>query len=612
MIQNLKSGIAAAVMIAAMALPAQAQTNVLWLPTGVDDYNQPNNWDNGTAFIAVPDAGFNERSVINNGGTAFLSATPVTPTGGVILGLGAADVGILEIRSGGNLTSHVGTLPGPNPPDGSVVVGAAGRGTLRVLSGGTLTGTALSSGGNEASSIVLGDSLAAAANVNISGTINLSRTTRMKRNAAVTAGTLNLQSQSNYIAEISNLGLATPNVTGNVSLGGRLAVEFSGVMPSAASTFNLFEAGLVTGAFDSIQVSPNTSLNLGQKWVVESVPAGAGRQFAQLKIDEFLVLNVNRGTGEQSITNPGTLAKSLDAYSILSSDGSLLPASWNSLDDQNVLGGDWGEANPTASRLSELKAGGSSTFTGGASRSLGIANTFNPVSFGTDSSDDITFEYTRSDGKLVDGIVNYIGDPNSLLLTVDPTTGEARIKNTSPFTVAIDSYTIRSTSGSLLTSGWSSLDDQNALGGDWGEANPTENRLTELKAAGSTTLTPGTAFGLGNLFNATGLQDLQFEFLFGGEQVPRTGIVTYSAPSSLPGDFDGDGDVDGRDFLVWQRGGSPNQLSASDLADWQATYGAGSFTADLSAANVPEPTALLLVVCGFALCGVSRLSCVWH
>ncbi len=44
----------------------------------------------------------------------------------------------------------------------------------------------------------------------------------------------------------------------------------------------------------------------------------------------------------------------------------------------------------------------------------------------------------------------------------------------------------------------------------------------------------------------------------------------------LPGDFDGDGDVDGRDFLAWQRGGSPNPLSASDLADWQANYGMGS------------------------------------
>jgi hypothetical protein len=41
----------------------------------------------------------------------------------------------------------------------------------------------------------------------------------------------------------------------------------------------------------------------------------------------------------------------------------------------------------------------------------------------------------------------------------------------------------------------------------------------------------------------------------------------------LLGDFDHDGDVDGRDFLVWQRGGSPTPFSASDLANWQSNYG---------------------------------------
>jgi hypothetical protein len=40
------------------------------------------------------------------------------------------------------------------------------------------------------------------------------------------------------------------------------------------------------------------------------------------------------------------------------------------------------------------------------------------------------------------------------------------------------------------------------------------------------------------------------------------------------GNFDADGDVDGRDFLVWQRGGSPGGVgSATDLAAWQSNYG---------------------------------------
>ncbi|MEO2049045.1 MAG: hypothetical protein ABGX16_21005 [Pirellulales bacterium] len=39
-----------------------------------------------------------------------------------------------------------------------------------------------------------------------------------------------------------------------------------------------------------------------------------------------------------------------------------------------------------------------------------------------------------------------------------------------------------------------------------------------------------------------------------------------------PGDFDEDGDVDGKDFLIWQL---TAPLSTSDLTEWQANYGTG-------------------------------------
>jgi hypothetical protein len=63
--------------------------------------------------------------------------------------------------------------------------------------------------------------------------------------------------------------------------------------------------------------------------------------------------------------------------------------------------------------------------------------------------------------------------------------------------------------------------------------------------------------------------------------------------NDLPGDFDLDGDVDGRDFLVWQRGNSPNPLSVSDLAAWQASYGTGPLIAESIA--VPEPGTVLIL-----------------
>jgi hypothetical protein len=61
----------------------------------------------------------------------------------------------------------------------------------------------------------------------------------------------------------------------------------------------------------------------------------------------------------------------------------------------------------------------------------------------------------------------------------------------------------------------------------------------------------------------------------------------YEAPAGLPGDFDGDGDVDGLDLLAWQR-----NPAVGNLADWKNNYGTGS----LAAVAVPEPSAVLLAV----------------
>ncbi len=72
---------------------------------------------------------------------------------------------------------------------------------------------------------------------------------------------------------------------------------------------------------------------------------------------------------------------------------------------------------------------------------------------------------------------------------------------------------------------------------------------------------------------------------------------------STPGDFDNDGDVDGDDFLAWQRSFG-SEFDASDLADWQSNYGNGGPLA--SANTVPEPSTAALV--GFSLLGVSLRS----
>ena len=57
-------------------------------------------------------------------------------------------------------------------------------------------------------------------------------------------------------------------------------------------------------------------------------------------------------------------------------------------------------------------------------------------------------------------------------------------------------------------------------------------------------------------------------------------------------DFDKDGDVDGFDFLYWQR-----DTTIGDLADWEANYGQPTTA---TAAAVPEPVTLILALFGLA------------
>ena len=76
-------------------------------------------------------------------------------------------------------------------------------------------------------------------------------------------------------------------------------------------------------------------------------------------------------------------------------------------------------------------------------------------------------------------------------------------------------------------------------------------------------------------------------------------VVDYT-PSLTAGDFDEDFDVDGTDFLKWQRGEVSDPPAAGDLANWQSNYGPGNSTA--LAVGVPEPSSGVLLLIGSLLC----------
>ncbi len=74
------------------------------------------------------------------------------------------------------------------------------------------------------------------------------------------------------------------------------------------------------------------------------------------------------------------------------------------------------------------------------------------------------------------------------------------------------------------------------------------------------------------------------------------GFLPPPPPTNF-GNYDLDLEVDGFDFLMWQRGESPDPFSASDLAAWEANYG---LVAPLSATSeaVPEPTTWIAMLIG--------------
>ncbi len=102
------------------------------------------------------------------------------------------------------------------------------------------------------------------------------------------------------------------------------------------------------------------------------------------------------------------------------------------------------------------------------------------------------------------------------------------------------------------------------------------------------------------------LTNLGNNFTLSLKDVEMALVILHAVPS-LEGDFDGDNDVDGADFLLWQRGGSPNPFSPTDLANWQMNY--SGVASNSAASSIPEPaSAWLLAVAGMPMVESRRRS----
>jgi hypothetical protein len=86
-----------------------------------------------------------------------------------------------------------------------------------------------------------------------------------------------------------------------------------------------------------------------------------------------------------------------------------------------------------------------------------------------------------------------------------------------------------------------------------------------------------------------------------GTGVLIKGYVLETLAANPDADFDDDGDIDGADFLKWQRGETPGLGSAEELVLWESQYGS-TVPAVASSVSTPEPSSLLLVCLAGLLC----------
>lgn len=98
----------------------------------------------------------------------------------------------------------------------------------------------------------------------------------------------------------------------------------------------------------------------------------------------------------------------------------------------------------------------------------------------------------------------------------------------------------------------------------------------------------GTSFAATDFTLAPLASGLSWDVTVGATSV----VLKVLGSVALPGDFDNDLDVDGADFLKWQRNFGTPGYDAASLATWKANFGA---TAAVSAAAaIPEPSTAVL------------------
>lgn len=340
--------------------------------------------------------------------------------------------------------------------------------------------------------------------------------------------------------------------------------------------------------------------------------------------DAEFSLVIDPFTGATSLRNDANTNVELDGYFVTSPGTPVLNPlgtnGWMSLEDSGVPG--WAKTfSTTGNRLGEVNLFDSLAFNSGQSVPIGNAYVpYSPLTFGEVEPGLSTLNFTYS---LATETFSRIGDVefsarNTLLLVVDPATGDASLENRSGFSINLDSYLIKSNQNVLDGAGWDPLSISDS---GWFSSTGLSNRLAEANLFGSTFLAAnGGTLPIGSPIDPLLLndeRDIELEFTIEGFGSIKGGVLFASSSVAGPdADFNMDGSVDGLDLGIWQgnyaqSGGQPNgdadgdgQIDGRDFLIWQRQYtGAGNVAA---IAAVPEPSGLFLIACGIVLMGNRR------
>jgi T5SS/PEP-CTERM-associated repeat protein len=506
-----------------------------------------------------------------------------------------------------------------------VTVGAQGRGTINVFAGGRLVST----------SSIIGESSLSDGQVTISDPLS-----QWQVMGGVTIG--NSGRGNLYLIDGGSLRTSTGSMVGDASGSmGRVEISGAGSLWSTVNgNLNLGSTGtgilhVLDGGRAHVGGLVQMASNTGSRGVVrvdgtQSVLSATG------------LLSTGVGEGEIIVSNGGVITTNGMQISVggrLSLDGGRVESASSSISNQGLVQGsgviDVNSFNNQFSnnvrgrvRIEEeehllltgsLSNSGIVEVRGGELEVLG-SNSSNLFKIEASYGATLRFGGTGISISSSSGRLSVIGGEVNLFGNIQNSSSSTIVVGNLSTAVFHDTLT---NNGDLVVLPGSSLfgvDNLNLLGGNSNlaielGADDAFETVAPLQASGrvivegnlTVTLADGYEPEFGDTFPILYAGDRR-SGIFSNENLPvlSAGLkweIEYTRNSASltvvegsDGDFDGDGDVDGRDFLIWQRGGSPDPRSAGDLADWQANYGVAPITGASTA--VPEPASVCMLLAG--------------